>query len=622
MLFKPMKKIILLFLLSCVYLCSSAQIIYITDFGAKPNSKENVIPYLKKALEKAKRYDKCTILFPKGTYQFIPTFKAGYSDQTYIAHELAGFKNLTIDGNGSAFEFHGRTIPFNVTKSENITFKNFSIDYKRPMVTQGEFVLVSDTALHLKIDKKQYPYEIINHKVWYIGDGWRSDMCKYNQLFDQKSGNIIPQTHDDPVGDFYQHSAKEISSGIISFKGPFNWLKKPEISNIITMYNYIYAANTFQFDQCRNIEIDNVTIYHGGSLAVYARATANIHINKLAIVARKSKGRLFSNMADGIHLKGCTGQINIENCEYNGSGDDFVNVHNMYAAVEEKYAANKARIRSFKGFHFAAGDSIWHIDHQSGQKIANNKIKSIKLINGNDWKGIFEVEFDKDIPDLKGGDLIESAKWLPTVRINNNRVLKRHRGTGIRVTTPKKVIIENNYFSTAGHAILIEGDLDGWLESGAVADMVIRNNTFENCMTSGSVTGGRWEWGEAIIDITPSIKPKDEQAIPFHQNIIITGNRFLYFDYPILRARSVSNLQFTNNVLTRTYVQQPYTIIKTNFFLEGCKKVLIKDNKFSKDFLGKTITTTFMNKQDISIGADQALKWETDGRKIADKLEW
>lgn len=599
------------------------QRISIADMGLAPNSNENAIPYLRQALDKVRNSAAAIIVFPKGVYHFIPTFAPGYSDSSYLANQIGDFKNLTIDGSGSAFIFHGKTIAFDIRNCVNIRFRGFSIDYNRPMVTQGDFALVSDTALHLRIDKGQYPYEISNQKVWYTGDGWRSDKCRYNQVFDKNTGNIIPGTHDDPCGDFYSHPAKEISPGLISFQGPFKWERRPLVSDVVTMYNYIYAANTFQFEGCRQVSLDSIDIYHGGSLAVYATATTDISINHVDIKPRKNSGRLFANMADGFHLKGCGGKIIIQNCEYNGSGDDFVNVHNMYATVEQKLSARHFVLRSFKGFHFSSGDAVWHVDHETGRQTASNRIKSMKLISGSNWKGSFDVMFEQDAPaSFTKNDLLESAYWLPSVTIRNNRVLKRHRGAGIRVTTPAKVLIEKNYFNTAGHALLIEGDLDGWMESGAVKDMVIRENIFENCLTSGSTTGSRWEWGEAIIDITPSVKPFSSTCRPFHNNIIISGNKFIAFDFPVLRARAVGNLRFERNSLVRSYVQQPYTVVKSNFLLEGCRRVNISGNKFSVDFPGKNISTNFMQESDLAVDPRQCLTIDHNGERFTKKLEW
>ncbi|MDP4238453.1 MAG: right-handed parallel beta-helix repeat-containing protein [Bacteroidota bacterium] len=597
-----------------------AEVINITKYGLQPNTKENAIPYFMKALEEAKNYSSTTIVFPKGRYDFLADIPAGYSMATYKCVIIRNLKNLTIDGQGAEFIMHGRTAPFIIDNCENITFTNFAIDWDRPMVTQGEFMTVTDNYVDLKIDKVQYPYEIDNGKVFYTGEGWRTDLCQDNEMFEKASGKIIPCTHDNSAGDYFKGKATEIVPGTIRFNGPFKWERKPHVSDIITMYHGIYVVCTFDFDRCKDVKMKNVTIYHGGSMGVKATFTENISIDKVDIIARKSKGRLFSNMADGFHIKGCKGLIKIENSEYNGGGDDYINVHNMYCLVNDVINKNTLEVLSLKGTFFAPGDKVWFVNHKTGQRAAMGKVKSVKLDKGNFYTGIIHIEFEGKLPEFIGEyDAIESAEWLAEVEVRNNKILKRHRATGIRATTPKRVVIENNYFNTAGTAILIEGDFQFWLESGAVENVKIQNNVFDDCLTSGSQFGGKWEWGEAVITITPSFRPTTETGLPYHRNIIITNNKFNFFDYPVLRARSVGNLQFTNNTLTRTYTYKPYAWIKSNFLLEGCRNVNILGNKFSNDFLGKNITTTFMLPSDLKLGDDQGLTVTRDDSKYIDK---
>jgi hypothetical protein len=173
---------------------------------------------------------------------------------------------------------------------------------------------------------------------------------------------------------------------------------------------------------------------------------------------------------------------------------------------------------------------------------------------------------------------MENKTWTPEVEIQKCRILKQHRARGILVTTPKKVVIEDNYFRTAGTAILIEGDMDHSYESGANRDVTIRNNVFEDCLTSGSITGDRWELGEAIITITPSHRPQDERSVPYHQNIRIENNVIKTFDIPLVHARSVGGLTFKNNEIIRTYTFQPYAWQKSSFLLDGCRDVQISGN--------------------------------------------
>lgn len=75
----------------------------------------------------------------------------------------------------------------------------------------------------------------------------------------------------------------------------------------------------------------------------------------------------------------------------------------------------------------------------------------------------------------------------------------------------------------------------------AVQDVVIRDNTFNDpCLTS------MYQFCEAIISIYPEI-PKLNNKTPFHWNIIIENNVFYPFDYPVLYAKSVENIDFINN---------------------------------------------------------------------------
>src|SRR5690606_1585840 len=167
------------------------------------------------------------------------------------------------------------------------------------------------------------------------------------------------------------------------------------------------------------------------------------------------------------------------------------------------------------------------------------------------------------------------------------------------VTTMGDVLIENNYFNSAGAAIVIEGDTKLWYESGGVSNVVIRNNIFENCYTSGNnIIDDPWGWGEGIISITPSVRPTGIDFPTYHSNISITNNTFKHFDYQVLFARSVDNLTFQDNILERTYEYEPF-YRKTNFYLDGCRNVSFYNNTFDTNFLGRDMIIKNMQGSDI-----------------------
>jgi hypothetical protein len=150
----------------------------------------------------------------------------------------------------------------------------------------------------------------------------------------------------------------------------------------------------------------------------------------------------------------------------------------------------------------------------------------------------------------------------------------------------------------------VEGDVNYWYESGATGDLLIRNNVFEDCFSSGYAG----DWGHAVITIHPSFKPQNETDETYHRNIRIENNTFKSFDYPILFARSVRGLTFTGNTLSRTTTYPPFAQNKTTFVLDGCREVRVDGNTYSGDVLGKNVRTEHMKPNDLKLGDKEITK--------------
>jgi hypothetical protein len=244
------------------------------------------------------------------------------------------------------------------------------------------------------------------------------------------------------------------------------------------------------------------------------------------------------------------------------------------------------------------GGEVWLIDGQTVQRGSTATIKEIKEIREGNRTIAKQIVFEQKIPEsIKEKDALENKTWNAELEVRNCRIMKKHRARGLLISTPMRAVVENNYFRTAGAAILVEGDVNYWYESGAVSNLVIRNNVFEDCFSSGY--GG--DWGHAVITIHPSFKPQSESDEAYHRNIRIENNTFKSFDYPILFARSVRGLTFTKNTLSRTTTYQPFAQNKTTFVFDGCRDVLIGDNKYTADVLGKNVKTEHMKPGDLDV---------------------
>ena len=60
-------------------------------------------------------------------------------------------KNVTVDGKGADFIFHGVITPFLVEGSENIVLKNFSIDWEEPFYVQAHVLEADQKARSVKV---------------------------------------------------------------------------------------------------------------------------------------------------------------------------------------------------------------------------------------------------------------------------------------------------------------------------------------------------------------------------------------------------------------------------------------------------------------------------------------
>jgi len=180
------------------------------------------------------------------------------------------------------------------------------------------------------------------------------------------------------------------------------------------------------------------------------------------------------------------------------------------------------------------------------------------------------------------GNAVENLTWSPEVIIRDNQFAS-NRARGVLVSTPGRVLIEQNRFESSGSAILIAGDANAWYESGAVRDVVIRDNVFDAVCNSST-----YQFGEGVISILPEI-PKPDAAFPFHRNIRIEGNQFQPSDFPVLYAKSVDGLVFSGNRLSRGHAFEPWHARKATLTFEFCRRVRVEGNSVADDVLGRNI---------------------------------
>src|SRR5436190_3760440 len=570
----------LLIILSSLFITLSSVIgqtvIHASDHGVRSNSFDNAANAIQKAIDACKVKGNVILKLPGGRIDIWPEGAAKrelyISNSTEndelpkiksIAFLFEDCKNLTLDGNNTLVVLHGKMVSFAILNSNNIKIRNIRFDYERPTMSELTIKSVMDHSVEAEIhpDSK---YVIDNGRIIFYGDGWKTK--SYHTIIFEPATNSLRYNNFKP---FVESKAVQLSPFRVRFDGNFSG-NKFHPGDVLTVRDP-YRDNCGAFIHLsKDIQLEDVKMYFMHGLGIVSQFSENISLLKVTVAPRENSGRIIASFADCFHFSGCRGLVKIDSCLTSGSHDDAVNVHGTHLQIT-KLDGGKIIVRFMHhqtyGFDaFFAGDSIAFVDPKTLMPLGTAKLKTAKLIS----KREIEIKVDVTLPSFVKADLcIENLTWTPEVIIQNSR-FERTTTRGLLVTTRRKVAIQNNIFYRTGmYPVLIADDASGWFESGAVQDMTIQNNVFEECgYNSGS---------GAIC-----IAPENHELLPgkmVHRNIRIINNEFKMTNQALLSARSTDRLVFTGNkIVYSDLLKGEKEIIAIN--LTACTNVLIERNNF------------------------------------------
>ena len=559
---KKLLFLLLSFILIQIQANPPAKIYDLSKYGVKPNTGENfsltINKIFKEIVADAGKDSSIVIKFKKGRYDFHSegALKKEYYISNHdqdnpktVAIALEDYHNITIDGQGSDFIFHGRLLPISLINNKNLTLKNIHIDFEQPQICQVKILENNIAAGTITYQTAPWvTYKIKDGKFYNTGEGWEMQPSA-GIAFDEKTKHIVYNTSDIGVG---TNQVEEISEGIIKAN---NW-KNPKLKpgNIVAMRSWYRPNPGIFLHKGKDIRLENITVHYSEGMGLLAQLTENIHLEKFNVSLRgKDDPRYFTAQADATHFSGCKGVIISNNGLYENMMDDAINIHGTYLKVLQK-VDNKTVIAKYMhsqayGFDWGyVGDSVQFIQSKTMELWDNkNTIASIEVLRkeANDPIREFKITFTKPLDDYidpKSLDIgIENLTWTPQVEFKGNTI-RNNRARGALFSTPQRTVVESNIFDhTSGTAILLCGDSNGWYETGSTRDITIKNNRFINALTN------MFQFTNAVISIYPEIPDLKNQKKYFHSNIIIENNYFETFDKPILYAKSVDGIIFSNN---------------------------------------------------------------------------
>ena len=460
----------------------------------------NATPAVRAAVARLK--DGYTLRFAKGEYHF---FEEGAKDRFLasvgsstgmkkaVVH-LEGLKDVTVDGGGSSFVFHGKTFPFIVERCDGVKIGNFtSRVFRLPLV---EFTIAEKNGAGFlcQFAKGCVPYEIKNGTIFFDLDEGRLDsrereLSVHALRYCQIQYIVTPGckcNRDTLASTYYSVAAEDKDDGKVFFRyvdsphpknaGQCSFpLNEPLCLLLASDRNRSLTA----FVDCRDVEVADVTCLSGVGMGVVAEMCENIRIVRYKV--RPDEGSHVSMTADAIFLVDTKGRIEIAESEICWGLDDVMNIHGNYTRLDK--TDGRRAVLGIQRFNYTG-----YFPYRVGEKVEFTRGKGPgKQILGRAVVAEFprpgreatsaEIVFDRDIPAEWVGCDVANVSHVPTVWIHDNHF---HDYLHNRLSAFADIVFERNRLRN-GNVAILHDDLTGyWGECGPAHTLIARDNDCED----------------------------------------------------------------------------------------------------------------------------------------------
>ena len=525
-----------------------------SDYGVLPGGKDcsQAMSFL---IDAARQQQASRINLPAGEYHFYAAsarrmqFYISNHDQQpqhAVAIPLVGLKDIEFCANGSKFIFHGMMLPVVLQDCENVTLNDFSIDFAEPFSAEGRIVEIKDGKTTLQLSPASR-YAVENGRFFLTNNG-RRDSVQCALAF-EADGRMVPTGRS---GDMAWYArAEQLPGNLVRFAEDAS-RKGLSPGQTLVLRSYYRPHPGMLLYRAEDTTLNYVVFHDSQGMALIAQRSEDITIRGGGCL--RAEGRMHTTAADATHFSNCRGHISVQGATYEAMMDDAINVHATCMGIKEIIDSRTfiARYMHGQAYGFEVmlpGEQLQFIH---GPTLELNptlcEVEKVEIMNPREIR----VTLSSDIPTgIGAGDAVENADWHPSVDFSHNTV-RHNRARGALFTTPRPVRVIGNHFDhTHGSAILLAGDAQGWYESGACRDVVIKGNTFRHGLT------GLYQFTDALIAICPEVRQPGKQKERYHRNVRIVDNHFITHRVPLLSAISAENVTASDNKVEYADIYPP-----------------------------------------------------------------
>lgn len=171
---------------------------------------------------------------------------------------------------------HGRMQPFTLDRCQNITLKNFSVDWEIPLTAQGTVTQSTPDYIEVEIDTRQYPYIIENKRLTFVGEGWKSGLWSIMQ-FAPETHFVLPNTGDN-LG-WRPYDATEVKPGLVRLADPKREANKrfPAPGTILVLRHSTRDHAGIFIYHSTDTKLENLKLFHTCGLGILSQYSKISH---------------------------------------------------------------------------------------------------------------------------------------------------------------------------------------------------------------------------------------------------------------------------------------------------------------------------------------------------------
>jgi hypothetical protein len=302
----------------------------------------------------------------------------------------------------------------------------------------------------------------------------------------------------------------------------------------------------------------------------------NIRLKNCGVLVRP--GRHMSTTADATHFDLCSGQIRLENCVFEGMGDDGANIHGKFVRlckVDERTLDSAEPAWTMP----QANDIIEFV----GSHLLPYATAQVSAVKANPSNGHTLISLHDPIPEgFSDGDYCHDLTRIPGEVIITGCKFRSNRARGILIAA-RNVTIEKCFFENiSSSAIQVECDVGDWLESGPTRNIVIRNNVISRCNYGVCARAG-------AIDVFADISGGIKSAVGVHQNLTIEKNEITRIPRAAINVSAASNVIIRDNRMSDIGQTGRTPSSMGAIWLERVSKVIISDNTVTNTKPGELV---------------------------------